>query len=448
MNPFLARNMLYKPVVWLRREPVSAALRQLRQTQWLPPDRLAEWQWDQLRVAVVRAVKCVPLYADLMRGSGLTASDLKSPADLTRLPTLTKATLRAQQDSLLCREYRGPVTYKTTGGSTGEAVTIVKDRVASAFARGAAWRNYEWWGIRIGERQARFWGIPVTRKQRLRYRLIDLISNRIRLASFNFSDVDLLSYYERIRRFAPAYLYGYASMIYGFAAFLKENRLTLSVPNVITTAEVLYPAQRRVIQEVLHCNVIDEYGCGEVGPIAFECPAGRMHLMADNVYVEILMDDGSEARPGEIGEVVVTELHSHAMPLIRYRIGDYVEVGDNHCPCGRGLPVIRRVIGRTYDYLLTKDGRRFHGEKVMYLLERLQEMRMGVKQMQVIQTSIDELRIKMTPDSDFRPRALNHIETYFVKALGPSVRIEYQMVDQIPREPSGKMRIVACSIAQ
>ena len=168
--------------------------------------------------------------------------------------------------------------------------------------------------------------------------------------------------------------------------------------------------------------------------------------MADNLYFEILKDDGSEARTGEIGQLIITELHSHAMPLVRYQLMDYVEVGDNKCECGRGLPTIRQVIGRAYDYLLSRDGRRFHGEKVMYLLERLQDTKMGIRQMQVIQTALDQLTIKLVTDSDFKPQATGYIRNYFVKALSQDLKIDYQMVNELPRERSGKLRIVACDI--
>lgn len=447
MRPFMARS-LYSQVAWLRREPVLAAMRDLRRAQWLPRERLGDWQWERLQRVIGNVTRSVPFYADFAEKTGFKASRLQAPADLARLPIVTKSMLRTQRDRLLSREYRGPVSDKTTGGSTGEAVTIRKDRTATAFARGAMWRNYEWWGIRIGDKQGRFWGIPITLRQRLRYRVIDSLSNRIRLASFNFSEQDMFNYYRRIRRFAPSYLYGYASMIREFAVFLRRNGLKLSVPNVITTSEVLYPAQRKVIHDVLHGNVIDEYGCGEVGPIAFECPSGSLHLMADNLYFEILKDDGTEAQEGEIGELIVTELHSRAMPLVRYRLMDFVEVGTRHCECGRGLPTIRRVIGRAYDYLVAKDGRRFHGEKVMYLLERLQDRKMGVRQMQVVQTAVDRLTIRLMNDSSPSRQAIGYIQSYFTKALGQDVKIDYETVERIPRERSGKIRIVACEMRE
>jgi phenylacetate-CoA ligase len=444
MTPWIARNLVYHPIQLVRGEPVARALRELEETQWYSREHLARWQWERVQRAVTRAIREVPYYSAVAASAGVTPESIQAPADLRRLPLTTKATVKTRLGELVNRGYRGRVSRKTTGGSTGQTVTVIKDRIATAYARALMWRGYGWWGLQIGDRQGRLWGVPLTFKGRLRYRLIDMVSNRIRLSAFNFREKELYRYYGRLLRFQPDYLYGYASMICELATFLKRHDLPLAISKVVTTSEVLYPQQRRLIQEVLQCSVINEYGCGELGPIAYECPAGRLHLMADNLYCECLRDDGTDAGPGEVGELVITELHSQAMPLVRYRIMDYVELGDGRCECGRGLPTIQQVIGRSYEYLLSSSGRRFHGEKVLYLLEDLHRRRMGIDQMQVTQTALNRLTIKLVVEPGYKSQATERIRAYFVEALGGALEIEFQMVDQIPREPSGKLRLVAC----
>lgn len=441
----LMKYCVYYPIQRLRREPVGRCLRQFAQTQYYSQEQLTEWQLEHLREIVSHAMTSIPYYRRTFAEVGLALHTFTFPGDFPRLPFLTKTALRNHMTELMSRDYSGPLSYKTTGGSTGEAVTIAKDRIATAHARGAMWRNYSWWGIDIGDRQGRFWGIPIRGSVRLRYRLIDFLSNRIRLSAFGFSDEDLFSYFTRLKRFKPSYLYGYASMIYEFAAFLRRAHLHFSVPLVITTAEVLHPQQKALIQEVLSCRVFNEYGCGELGPVAGECPEGSLHLMADNLYVEILKDDGTPARCGEVGEVVVTELHSRALPLIRYRLMDSVEAGDARCPCGRTLPTIKRVIGRAYDYLQSLSGKRFHGEKVMYLLEHLKDQRMGVRNMQVRQTTPSTLKVNVVREEGFTPATLEIIQRYFTESLG-EIDIEFTTVDQISRDPSGKFRPVICDL--
>jgi phenylacetate-coenzyme A ligase PaaK-like adenylate-forming protein len=440
--PFVAKHLVYHPVQWLRGEPVRQSMRDLNASQFLPRDRLEQRQEALLKRALERAYRHIPYYRRLFDSAGLKPASMNYPDDLARIPFLTKTGLREHKGELVDPDYRGRVSSKTTGGSTGQAVTVVKDRIASAYSRGVMWRNYAWWDIDVGDRQGRFWGIPITAKQRHKYQLVDLLSNRIRLSSFDFSDDDLLDHYHRLKRFRPRYLYGYASMIYEFAAFLDRKGLNFSVPMVIPTSEVLYPHQRELIQRVLGCRVANEYGCGEVGPIAFECPAGGTHLMADNLLIEVLREDGMPAQPGELGQVVLTELHSEAMPLIRYQISDSVVLSDEVCACGRGLPLIQEIVGRAYDYLVSRSGHRFHGEKVMYLLEHLQDQAMGIRNIQVVQESIADLNIFVLRDTGFQDRALDAMRAYFREAMGDDLNIAFEFVDVIPRAPSGKFRVV------
>jgi phenylacetate-CoA ligase len=439
---FTAKYLVYYPIQWLRREPVWQCMRELQCTQFLSPDRLREWQLALLKATLVHAGRTIPYYQRTFRSIGFMPESVKCSEELAKIPFLTKTDLRDYWAELTDPTYRGALSSKTTGGSTGQAVTVIKDRMATAYARGAMWRNYGWWGIEIGDRQGRLWGIPITAKQRRRYQLIDYLSNRVRLSSFDFSDHELGDYYERLSRFRPRFLYGYASMIHEFAAFVERSNLRFSVPIVVPTSEVLYPHQRELIQRVLKCQVANEYGCGEVGPIAFECPNGGTHLMADNLFIEVLRQDGAPAGPGEMGQVIITELHSRAMPLIRYQIMDSVVMGESPCACGRGLPVIQQIIGRAYDYLLSKTGRRFHGEKVMYLLEHLQDQRMGIRNIQVIQDSYTDLKVHILRDGDFQEGAMKVIREYFIDTLGPDVKIEFNFVEAIPRAPSGKFRVV------
>lgn len=439
---FQTKHLVYYPIQWFRREPIRQCLQELQRTQFFSSARLAEWQLGLLRQTIEHAERTIPYYKGIFRSAGFTSDSLKSSEDLARIPFLTKTALRDHRRELIDPTYRGPLSSKTTGGSTGQAVTVIKDRVATGYARGVMWRNYGWWGVDIGDRQGRLWGIPITSKQRRKYQLVDFLSNRIRLSSFDFSDEELFDYYRRLSRFRPRYLYGYASMIYEFAAFLDRKNLQFSVPVVIPTSEVLYPHQREIIQRVLNCQVANEYGCGEAGPIAFECPSGGTHLMTDNLFIEVLREDGTRARPGEMGQVVITELHSRAMPLIRYQIMDSVVLGESACACGRGLPLIQEIIGRAYDYLVSRSGKRFHGEKVMYLLEHLQDRRMGIRNIQVIQESLTDLRVHILRDNDFQGQALDAIRDYFVDAMGDDLNIEFKFVDAIPRAPSGKFRVV------
>src|SRR5690606_7341950 len=158
-----------------------------------------------------------------------------------------------------------------------------------------------------------------------------------------------------------------------FSEYIENNKFTkiLKPTAIITTAEVLSESDRAVIERVFGCKVFNEYGCGEVGTIAHECKFGNLHVNSENVIVEIVDDHGEGVAIGEVGEIVVTDLVNYSMPLIRYKIKDFGAFGSDCCECGVGLPIIKEIFGREYDYLVNDIGEKFHGEFFLYIVEEL-----------------------------------------------------------------------------
>jgi phenylacetate-CoA ligase len=362
---------------------------------------------------------------------------------LSAFPLLPKHALQETPDVFRSSDGTGGLSRKTTGGSTGQAVTIFKNRDATAAERAAMWLGYSWFGVEIGDPAARFWGAPFATRNRWAVRLADLAMHRIRFSAFAFSAADLESYWERCRRFRPAYLHGYVSMLTEFAAFLEatgRDGRELPLKSVIATAEALSQPQRELLERVFGAPVQIEYGCGEVGPIAYECPEHSLHLMAENLYVEVLREDGTAAGAGEPGEIVVTDLTNRAMPLIRYRLGDFGVPGEA-CSCGRGLPTLRQVWGRAYDFVLGPDGRRYHGEFFMYLFEDLRKEGLGVRQFKVEQVGPTELRVLVLHPGGLRADQSRRLLHLLQERL-PGIAASVAEVDQLPRAPSGKMRVI------
>jgi phenylacetate-CoA ligase len=187
--------------------------------------------------------------------------------------------------------------------------------------------------------------------------------------------------------------------------------------------------------------VFNEYGCGELGTIAHECEAGRLHINDENLIVEVL-DGGRPCAPGAKGELVVTELHNIAMPLIRYRTGDFGAIGAEPCPCGRTLTVLETVFGRAYDFVEAPDGRRFHGEFLMYIFEEAQRHHLGIAQFQVRQETLTRFHIRLVPGPGFSERSEQAVLARMREHLGPDIEARFEIVDEIPRERSGKMRVI------
>jgi len=444
LSHFLHRRLVYPAVVALRGEQdVFRTLRELEATQWLPAEELARRQCAALAETLRHAGRHVPYY----RRRWGTSPDV--PAECARealagLPFLTKGELQDAAGELMSDRRPRRVTRKTTGGSTGQAVTLVKDRGATAREMAASWLAYGWFGVRVGDRAIRFWGEPFTLRRRLRFAAADLAMHRIRFSAFAFDRADLDAYWQRCRDFRPDYLYGYVSMLDAFACHLIEAGVDgrqLGLKVAVTTAEVLSDPQRARLQRAFDCPVQNEYGCGEVGPIAYECPRGALHLMTDHLHVELLGPGDRPAGPGESGEVVVTDLANRAMPLVRYRLGDSAVAGTGPCPCGRGFPTLERIWGREYDFIETGDGRRFHGEFFMYLFEELQQHGIGVRQFQVVQEGPADLAIALLSPTDPSPEQVAHLRGRIERHLGP-MRVAVTRVDCIERARSGKMAVI------
>ncbi|MCP1677158.1 phenylacetate-CoA ligase [Natronocella acetinitrilica] len=432
-------HWLYDIAAQAQRTPFRAELAAALQRQYWDRDQLICWQLDKLNRLLDHARRTTSNYASL------PASPLTSLADLPSLPLLSKDVLRTKAASLTSPFAARAAVRKTTGGSTGAPVTLRKSRDGIAVELATAWRGMSWVGVHPGDRQARFWGVPHSTFGRLRAKVTDSLTNRVRCSAFAFTDADLGAYYRALKKTRPTYCYGYPSMLREFSSFIERNGLApiSSVRAVVTTAEPLRDRDRSVIERVLHAKVANEYGCGEVGTIAHECEHGELHINADALIVELLSSNGVPASPGEQGQIVVTDLNNFATPLIRYELQDYGMLSDHVCGCGRTLPVLRNVTGREYDMLLGRDGRKFHGEFFLYLFEDMKKSGLSVDAFRLTQMSMEDFDLELVVKSEADAR---HVYHRFVDELkqkiGNDVNVTLFRRHIIERERSGKLRVI------
>lgn len=440
MKSYLSKYLLYYPTTMLKGEQVFKYLKEYRQFQYYSAESICSYQLKALKSLIKYASARSPYYNKKFGEAGLFASDISTIDDIKKFPQLTKELLVKHREEIQTTRNNPFITRKTTGGSTGQAVTLLKNPDALARERAATARAYEWAGVEIGDPQARFWGVPLEHSVKLKARIIDFIANRRRYSAFAVNPAVLQQYYEDILSFRPKYLYGYASSIMEFSIFLTDSgyRLPGSVKSVITTSEVLTDETRDKIQSATNARVFNEYGCGEVGSIAHECEEGSMHVMEDNMIVEIEGATGNNVE----GEIILTDLFNYATPLIRYRVGDYASLGNSGCACGRSLKTFRNVHGRAYDCLKSPDGKIFHPELIMYIFEDIKNKTGDIRQFQVIQDKQDHLLIRLVPENSIQSLTRNIIIQYIHEKLHPSIQITFECVDHIEREGSGKMRLV------
>ncbi|HSB97402.1 MAG TPA: hypothetical protein VLC91_13180, partial [Spongiibacteraceae bacterium] len=363
MNKNLSKYLFYYPTVSLKGERVFHYLDRYRQFQYKSTTEIESYQLQRVQHMVKYALRHSAFYRRIYQDAGISAaSDVRSIGDFNNLPNVSKQDLINSHDEICAYPSLWSGT-KTTGGSTGQPVRIKKNPEALARERAATWRAYEWAGIGPGDPQGRFWGVPHSQSNRSKSKIIDLIANRKRISAFDLTPESLTAYYHTLRKFRPKYLYGYVSAINALAMHVQARDLP-KIPgliSVITTSEILTPAIRSTIQKAFGVPVFNEYGCGEVGSIAHECEQGGMHIMSDNLYVQV------DAAAGAAGEIIVTDFFNSAMPLLRYRLGDFATLDTESCACGRTLPKLKGIHGRAYDLVKTASGKQIHPEAVIYI---------------------------------------------------------------------------------
>ena len=418
-----------------------AIRRRMEEVQSWPADRVAELQLLRLRNLLQDVGAHVPYYRDLFVQIDFDPSNIQSADDLHRLPFLTKSVIRANTETLKHANARGLSRFNT-GGSSGEPLIffIGTKRVSHDVA--AKWRATRWWGVDIGDPEIVVWGSPIElgKQDRIKQWRDKLLRTQL-LPAFEMSEPKLDQFIASIRAVKPRMLFGYPSALTHIAKHAQKRGVRMSdlgIKVAFVTSERLYDEQRATMSEVFGCKVANGYGGRDAGFIAHECPAGGMHLTADDIVVEIVNEEGQAQPAGRAGEIVVTHLSTNDFPFIRYRTGDIGVLGASHCSCGRGLPLLQDIQGRSTDFVVAADGTVMHGLSLVYILRDLP----GVKSFKVIQESRAFTRVLLVIDEAFAPDAVALIVSGFKQRLGADVSVAVDLVDTIPAEKSGKFRYI------
>lgn len=429
----------------LKRHDSTRVRRQMEASQYWPLEHLERLRLERLQALLSHAGEHVPYYRELFSRLGFDPAGVAATSDLQRLPFLDKATIRAQGDALKSEQARDLARFNT-GGSTGEPLIffIGGERVSHDVA--AKWRATRWWGVDIGDPEVVLWGSPIelTSQDRVRQFRDALMRTKL-LPAFEMSPEKVAGFIAEIRAMRPKMLFGYPSAFAHIARHAEEHGIRLDdlgIKVAFVTSERLYPHQRELIERVFACPVANGYGGRDAGFIAHQCPAGGMHLTHEDLIVEIVDAAGRVLPPGESGEIVVTHLATRDFPFIRYRTGDIGVLGDSPCACGRTLPLLKEIEGRSTDFLVARDGTVMHGLSLIYIVRDLP----GVRQFKIIQESLDQTRIQLLTDAAFDPACLAGIEAGAKARLGADVRVLVELVETIPPEKSGKYRYVVSRV--
>jgi len=415
--------------------------RELARSQYLEPGRLAELQLARLRRVVALAYEENAFHRERLDRIGFVPSDLRSLSDLRALPLLTKDDLR---DGLgFSRGFSaGNTVHKRTGGSTGVPVHVYMDFEATSIKRAAVERHNSWAGRRAGDRLAAVWGDtsgPFPFRERLRNALTE---RAFYLDTLRFQPAPIDAFIARLRALRPPVLMGHAHSVFRLAEHARERGVgDLRFRGIITTAMVLSPAERRTIEEVFSSPVFNRYGCEETSIIASECEAHQgMHVFAEGLYLELLEEPGTTAR-----KLVITDLLNRAQPLLRYEIGDYARPAEGACPCGRTLPRLLEVMGRTADFLYTPDRVPVFG---ISILDTFVIHLPGFKQVQIVQDLYDHLLFRVVRDQRFSGESLERLRQNVRQIFGERMRYDVEYVERIEQTERGKFRFSICRIGE
>ncbi len=408
--------------------------------------RWRSWTDQRLTYMLHRAATRVPYYRE-MWAERRRRGDESSWDRLENWPILEKDRLRENPKSFVAddRDVR-QMSNTHTSGTTGKPLNVwYSGDVARNWYAIFEARCRRRYGVSLESRWANVGGQIVTPvgHRRPPFWVWNAALSQLYMSSYHLAPDLIPHYLDALRRYRISYVCGYTSSLYELAeGVLRSGKSGIQMTVVLTNAEPLFDYQRRVIEEAFQCPVRETYGMAEMAAGASECEAGRMHLWPDASRVEVV-SGGRTQSPGMSGELISTGLVNTDMPLVRYRVGDSItlQTGDGVCTCGRTLPMVTTIEGRSDDLLYTTDGR------CIGRLDPVFKADLPVSEAQIIQETLDRVRVRYVPTDEFTPMAGHSIVERLRERMG-AVSVELESVSEIPRGANGKFRAVICALPE
>jgi phenylacetate-CoA ligase len=424
--------MLLDLILSAKGYPMRQARRDLKSIQQMPHHEFEQWQENKRWETARHHFDHNKTYKSLFKNG--------FPENWSALPVLQKSNLQANLETLITEPFKRPHLHiGNTSGSSGHPFYYAKDKYAHAITYALIANRYQWHGLSLSHKQARFYGIPLSGKSRWLEQLKDLMANRVRFPVFDLSDTQLKRFLEKFAANQFQYLYGYTSALVLFARFLLAEKITLkticpSLKACIVTSEVCSQEDKMLLENGFGLPVINEYGASELDIIAFANPKNDWIISTENLFVEILDDDNQPLPDGEVGKIVVTSLHNRAFPMVRYEIGDLGSL--ERGPTTRLL----QLAGRTNDVVQLPSGRTAAGLTFYYIARSLLESGADLKEFIIKQTAIDTFVFEVVSSAPVSEAVKKDIQTALNTYLEHNLRVHIVKVDHIQRPASGKIK--------
>jgi phenylacetate-CoA ligase len=427
---------------WFITKNVERYYETLSTTQWLSMDQIRELQNEKLRRLIRHAYRSVPFYRARMQELKLKPEDIRTQEDLAKLPLLTKDHVRKHLhfDMVADGASHADMLRISTSGSTGEPFICYADRAQVEFRWAATLRSQEWTGYRFGDPCVRLWHqtIGMTDSQTAKEKLDAWFNRRTFVPVFEMTEDGLAEIVRLMSDKQPVLIDGYAEAFNFLGQYLQaRGGLNFKPKALMSSAQTLPRRSRELIETAFGCPVFDKYGSREFSGVAYESDAHDGHLIVAEGYVVEVLVDGRPALPGEVGEVVITDLNNYCMPFIRYRIGDLAEAVDNSRPssCGRGLPRLGEIQGRVQSIIQGTDGHFVPGSFFPHLLKDYDH---AIKRFQVVQDEPGAIKLRLVKAPRYTDDTLEEIKTCIHRYLGEGLRIDVIFEDHIEMVRTGK----------
>lgn len=424
---------------------------QLAQSEWWPPERLRAEQLRQLALLVRHARDTVPYYRGRLPRDLLDGDGAVRPEVWAEVPVLSRAAVQAAGGALasgFVPRAHGPISIARTSGSTGRPVEVGATALMGLIWNAVTLRDHLWHRRDLSAKLAaiRFphgEGLPPQGVRMSGWGAATDVAYETGESVALSIHTDVGAQAEWLAREDPDYLLSYPSNVLALAEHCASHGLRLPrLREVRTVSEMLAPDVREACRRVWGVPTTDVYSIQECGYLALQCPQREhYHVQAEGVLLELLDERDRPCAPGEMGRVVVTPLHNFASVLLRYEVGDYAEAA-GPCPCGRGLPVIGRILGRYRNLAVLPDGRRLWPRLGQYAVRDVAP----IGQMQIVQRSLEVVEFRYSADRPLSEAEEAGLARLLIDNLGHPFRVTFARLPQIPRSASGKFEDFICEV--
>lgn len=404
-------------------------------SQYFPHEELEKLQLNKFKELSLFAKEHVRFYRKAFKDIDLeNLSDLNS---LDAFPILEKDQLRKSIEDFKPSDGAGiSLRRNSTSGSSGKKLVFYTE-ANNYHTQAIRMRSEKWMGLGLFPKTYTIWGANWDVKlanRGFKNKLKAWLKNSVVLSGYNLRDSDIEEYLKMMRKVKVEKLVSYPSILFTLAKYSKEHNLPLRPKAIVSAGERLYDHQRALIEEVFNCKIFNFFASRDVPVIAQECEHGSMHIMSENVLVEVQTDLGEIKRAGE-GDLIVTHFHNRATPFIRYRNGDRVSIAHEKCQCGRTLPVLKEVMGRTFEVIDFPNGNRVSGTFWTLISKSVP----GIDEIEIIQKKDKSILFRFVAK---REVDIDQLRKNIYKYSGESLILVFERVDEIGYGENGKQNFI------